>query len=141
MLEKIGSHAYRLNTPNTIHNVFHTALLRPAATDPFPSQQKDDYQPPAEMIDGNEEYVVERILDERFRRWGRGERHEFLVKYVGWQEPEWNDAVNMEDTIALDDWESYKQANGIVVQSSLNTPRSNEPPNAGGRSRRRRGGG
>lgn len=141
VLEKIGSHAYRLNTPNTIHNVFHTALLRPAATDPFPSQQKDDYQPPAEMIDGNEEYVVERILDERFRRWGRGERHEFLVKYVGWQEPEWNDAVNMEDTIALDDWESYKQANGIVVQSSLNTPRSNEPPNAGGRSRRRRGGG
>lgn len=137
MLEKIGSHAYRLNTPGTIHNVFHTALLRPAAMDPFPSQRKDDYQPPAEMINGNEEYMVERILDERFRRWGRGERHEFLVKYIGWQEPEWNDARNMEDTIALDDWETYKTMNGIVVQSALSIP--NEPPHAGGRSRRRRG--
>ena len=141
VLKRIGSHAYCLNTPNTIHNVFHTALLRPAATDPFPSQQKDDYQPPAEMIDGNEEYAVEQILDERFRRWGRGERHEFLVKYIGWQEPEWNDAVNMEDTTALDDWEAYKQTNGIVIQSSLNTPRPNEPPHAGGRPRRRQGGG
>lgn len=139
VLEKVGSHAYRLNTPSTIHNVFHTMLLRPAATDPFPSQRKDDYQPPAEMVDGVEEYTIERIMDERFRRWGRGERHEFLVKYIGWQEPEWNDARNMEDTMALDDWEAYKMTNGIVIQSTLNTP--NEPPHTGGRSRRRQGGG
>lgn len=37
VIEKIGSHAYHLDTPNSIHNVFHTMLLRPAATDPFPS--------------------------------------------------------------------------------------------------------
>lgn len=140
VLEKIGSHAYRLDTPHSIHNVFHTMLLRPAATDSFPSQQNDDYQPPAEMVDGNEEWVIEGVLDERFRRSGRGERHEYLVKWIGWQEPTWNDARNMEDATALDDWEAHKTANGIIIQSTLITP--DGPPHAGGRrSRRRRGGG
>ena len=35
--EVISSHAYRLNTPGEIHNVFHSSLLRPAALDPLPS--------------------------------------------------------------------------------------------------------
>ena len=47
VLEVIGTHAVRLNTPPGIHPVFHVDLLRPAATDPFPSQQSDDPQPPA----------------------------------------------------------------------------------------------
>ena len=36
VLEKIGSHAYRLNTLNTIHNVFHTALLTHGGRSPNP---------------------------------------------------------------------------------------------------------
>jgi hypothetical protein len=65
VLERIGSQAYRLNTPSGIHNVFHTWLLRPAASDPLPSQQQTDYQPPAIMVDGQEEWHVEKILKER----------------------------------------------------------------------------
>ena len=62
VLEKIGSHAYRLDTPPGIHNVFHTYLLRPAADDPFPSQKQTDWQPPAIINDeGEEEWEVERI--------------------------------------------------------------------------------
>lgn len=34
ILEPVGSHAYRLNTPPGSHNVFHVDLLRPAANDP-----------------------------------------------------------------------------------------------------------
>ena len=75
------------------------------------------------------------------RSYDQRQQTPFLVKYIGWQEPEWNDAANMENTTALDDWEAYKQANGIVIQSSLNTPRPNEPPHAGRRPRRRQGGG
>lgn len=70
------------------------------------------------MVDGDEEWAIEQVLDERFRRSGRGERHEYLVKWIGWQEPTWNDARNMEDTTALDDWETYKTTNG-----TLNTPK------------------
>ena len=37
VIEVIGSHSYRLNTPLGIHNVFYSRLLRPVATDPLPS--------------------------------------------------------------------------------------------------------
>jgi hypothetical protein len=39
ILEKIGTHAYRLDVPGNIYNVFHTALLRPASENPFPSKK------------------------------------------------------------------------------------------------------
>ena len=65
ILEKIGTHAYRLDVPGNIHNVFHTALLRPASENPFPSQEVSNYQPPGQLIDRELEYVVERIEGER----------------------------------------------------------------------------
>jgi hypothetical protein len=65
VLEAIGSHAYRLDTPPGIHNVFHVSLLRPATDDPFPSQSNGDYQPPPRLVNGEAEYLVEEILQER----------------------------------------------------------------------------
>jgi hypothetical protein len=107
ILEKTGSHTYRLNTPSAIHDVFHTSLLRPAHMDPFPSQRNDDYQPPAELTDenGNEEYRVDHILNEHTVKRGRGSRKEYLVKWTGWRRPTWTNAKFLEDTEALDKWE------------------------------------
>ena len=51
VIEVIGSHSYRLDTPPGIHNVFHSKLLRLAATDPLPSQTSDDAQPPTYIVD------------------------------------------------------------------------------------------
>ncbi|THC87391.1 hypothetical protein EYZ11_013163 [Aspergillus tanneri] len=82
VLEAISSHAYRLDTPPGIHNVFHVSLLRPAADDPFPSQINDDYQPPPVMVDGVEEFGVTEILDKRRVQVGRGYRTEYLVKWT-----------------------------------------------------------
>jgi hypothetical protein len=73
-------HTVRLNVPTGIHPVFHVELVRPAATDPFPSQIIDDTQPPPLIIDGEEEYEVEQILAVRRRKIGRGYRDEALVK-------------------------------------------------------------
>ena len=107
VLERIGSHAYRLNTPSGIHNVFHTWLLRPAASDPLPSQQQTDYQPPAIMVDGQEEWHVEKILKERLVDRGfLGKQKKYYVKWRGYQRPTWAWREDIEDTIALDEWET-----------------------------------
>ena len=62
VLEVISSHSYRLDTPPGIYNVFHASFLKRAAADPFPNQCQDDLQPPVIMVDGEEEWEVERIL-------------------------------------------------------------------------------
>ena len=67
MLEVISSHNYRLDTPPGIHDIFHTNLLKRAADNPFPSQRRGDFRPPAIMVDGEEKWEVERVLRERVR--------------------------------------------------------------------------
>ncbi|CBF80196.1 hypothetical protein AN7831.2 [Aspergillus nidulans FGSC A4] len=100
----VGSHAVRLNTPPGIHPVFHVDLLRLASSDPLPSQKNDDSQPPSIMVNGEEEYMVEKILDERRRRYGRGHRLEYLVKWSGYAQPTWEAATALEEVQALDEW-------------------------------------
>jgi hypothetical protein len=112
VLEVINPASYKLDTPPGIHNVFHVDLLRPAAADPFPSQVLDDPQPPAIQVDDTEEWLVERILDERHRKLpGRGSRtrHEYYVKWTGYAVPTWEPAVALADTAALD---TYLQDRG-----------------------------
>lgn len=111
ILKRIGSHAYRLDTPPGIHDVFHTMLLRPAASDPFPSQKLTDWQPPSILVedeDGegtHEEWLVEEILNERIVRVGRGQRAEMLVKWAGYATPTWTARLALEDTVAMDHYE------------------------------------
>jgi hypothetical protein len=86
----VGLYAYRLNTPPGIHNVFHTSLLHPVATDPLPSQIQDDIQPAPIIIDSEEEYEIEEILNNRIKR-GRGRngplKRQFLYKWTGYATP------------------------------------------------------
>ena len=104
--EVINSHAYRLDTPPGIENVFHVSLLRPAGTDPLPSQIVAEAQPPAIISeDGEEEYEVEEILRARTRKIGRGSRREVLVKWTGYARPTWEPLSSLEDTAALDTFE------------------------------------
>ena len=67
VLEVISSHSYKLDTPPGIYNVFHISFLKRAADNPFPSQRRGDFRPPAVMVDREEEWEVERVLRERVR--------------------------------------------------------------------------
>ena len=65
VLQRISLVAYRIELPQTmkIHNVFHVDLL-------IPHHQTEAYgetyrQPPPELIDGEEEYEIEEIIDQR----------------------------------------------------------------------------
>ena len=104
--EVINSHTYRLDIPPGIDNVFYVSLLRPAGTDPLPSQVVIDTQPPAIISeDGEEEYEVEEILQARTRKIGRGSHREVLVKWTGYLRPTWEPLASFEDTAALETFE------------------------------------
>ncbi len=107
VIEVVSPSAYRLNTPPGIHNVFNVDLLRPAATDPLPSQVVDDLQPPAILVDDDEHWLVERILGQRQKKLpGRGlrSRLEYQVKWTGYANPTWEPAFALKDTTALTDY-------------------------------------
>jgi hypothetical protein len=74
--------SYRLALPLQwkIHSVFHIDLLSPHRETEVHGR---NYQrPPPELIDNEEEYKVESILDSR--RTGRGRKLQYLVKWKGY---------------------------------------------------------
>jgi hypothetical protein len=113
--EAISASAYRLNVPSGIHDVFYVSLLRSVSTDPLPSQVQTDPQPPAIVVEGEEEFELESILEDRVTR-GRGRggllKRQFLCKWKGYQDLSWTDAVHCEDTAALD---SFEQRTGRTI--------------------------
>ena len=79
VIKVLGLLTYELDTPPGIYYRFHSDLLRKAASDPFPSQQRDDTRLPAIVDDnGDEVYEIEKILCARtYRR-----QRQALVKWV-----------------------------------------------------------
>ncbi|VDC02739.1 unnamed protein product [Peniophora sp. CBMAI 1063] len=80
MLEKIGASVYRLDTPPMwkTHNVFNEALLTPYTPPAFANPP----EPPPEMIDGEERYEVEAVINSKII--GRG-THRSMMYLVKWK--------------------------------------------------------
>jgi hypothetical protein len=72
-----------VNVPGHIHPRFHVDLLKRAENDPFPSQIRDDTQPPPLLIDGELKYTIEEIKRARLKEMGKGSRRKILVKWKG----------------------------------------------------------
>ncbi|QRW15631.1 Retrotransposable element Tf2 protein [Rhizoctonia solani] len=86
VIEKIGSHAYKLQLPHTmrIHPVFHINLLTKFHPDPH---GRDPPQPaPIITEEGEEEYKVEKILDSKWKGRGKTKKLWYLVKWKGYDE-------------------------------------------------------
>jgi hypothetical protein len=87
--KKVGRNTYRLRLPasmSRIHPVFNIVKLLPAPVDPIPGRQAKP-PPPPELIDGEEHYEVEQVLNSRWHR----NRLEYLVKWkgYGYEENSW----------------------------------------------------
>ena len=93
---------YQLQLPLSwkIHDVFHIDLLTPYKET---LMHRPNYlEPPPDLIDGEEEYKVEAILD--LRKWGRGRKQQYLVKWKGYSKAEnqWVDARDIHADQLLD---------------------------------------
>jgi len=77
--EVLGPVTYHLQLPNQwwIHNVFHASLLSPYWE--TEAHGPNFVKPPADLIEGEEEYEIEAITSHK--KWGRGYR--YLVKWKG----------------------------------------------------------
>ncbi len=75
---------YQLRLPAqwSIHPVFHVDLLTPYKETEFHGRNFE--RPLPDLIDGEEEYEVERIVD--LRRFGRGRQVQYLVHWKGYLE-------------------------------------------------------
>jgi hypothetical protein len=108
ILAKIGTHAYRLEIPKTwrIHDVFHVNLLSKDHPDRFPNRSKPP--PPTVEVDGEQQEVVERILNQRWTGKGKNRHIEYLVKWKGYDDPihdEWMDIRGMHNARQIiKDW-------------------------------------
>ena len=77
-----------------LHLVFNVVKLLPALEDPFPGQKVKPPLPP-EIVDREEHYEVERILDSHFTC----DQLHFLVKWKGYSDEE-NSWIPEEDLAA-----------------------------------------
>jgi hypothetical protein len=82
VVKQLSEAVYRLEIPRQwkIHNVFHANLLTPYKETDYTGQNFT--RPPPDLIDGEPEYEVEKILDAQPR--GRGRKMHFLVKWKGY---------------------------------------------------------
>jgi Chromo (CHRromatin Organisation MOdifier) domain/Integrase core domain len=78
--------SYRLKLPKTwkIFPIFNEILLTPYIPPSFPSQEKKHLRPPPEIIDNDEEYEIEEILDSCIRR----NKLYYLVHWLGYARDE-----------------------------------------------------
>jgi hypothetical protein len=86
VLEKVGRLAYRLQIPDhwKVHDVFSVAQLEPApppGSDPYNRPIPDE---PGPIEESTDVYEVDRIIDKRVIRKGRGVSTQYLVRWKGW---------------------------------------------------------
>jgi hypothetical protein len=81
IIKKLSDVAFKLELPPTwkIYPVFHTWLLEPAGSNPFPNQIENPPQP--EIVENEFEFEVDEILDYRLFR---GKIPQYLVHWKGY---------------------------------------------------------
>jgi hypothetical protein len=115
---------YQLELPAQwrIHDVFHVDLLTPYRETDFHGRNYE--RPPPDLINGEEEYEIERVVDSR--RHGRGGKIQYLIKWKGYPDSE-NQWVSWDDVNAPELLAEFKERNpnslshmrGIVGDENL----------------------
>ena len=81
VLQRIGELAYKLELPNNlrIHNVFHVSKLKE-----FHDDGRMQSPPPPILVEGEEEYEIDKVYKHRDLKKGKSIRREYLVRWKGY---------------------------------------------------------
>jgi hypothetical protein len=100
IIQRISSTAYRLEMPAKyrMHKVFHVSLLKPyLQSTRFPARRP--LRPPPLADQGDDVFLVERLLERRVRKLGRNTVIEYLVLWQGYPsyEATWESAAQLKN--------------------------------------------
>jgi hypothetical protein len=116
---------YRLELPTewSIHDVFHTDLLTPYRE--TPTHGTNYQRPPPDLVEGVEEYEVERVLDSC--RYGRGRKLQYLIAWKGYPDADnqwvnWDNAEGAEE--AIKEFKRLNPDREIHIKASVESPSS-----------------
>jgi hypothetical protein len=108
-----------LNILGHIYPRFYVDLLKRAENDLFPSQIRDNTQPPPLIINGEPEYIVEKIKRARLKKVGKGNRREILVKWKEYKKEIWEPRKEFLKTEALAQFErKFGTGDGVGEEDS-----------------------
>ena len=137
VLERVGKLAYRLDIPEhwKLHPIFTVAQLEPCPDpkdDPYKRPRPD--HPPAVTVDADgERWDIERLLNRRITRRGRGGKGictEYLIRWKGYG-AEWDAWVNVKNMVAPDLIEEYERHAGRRLPADRSaSPVPSEAPSA-----------
>ena len=115
ILEQVSPLSYRLKLPPHVraHPIFHISTMK-KYYDPDPDDDRKFPQPLPTLIDDQEEYEVERILDTRISR----NRREYLVQWKGYPSDEnmWIPEYDLNAPDLLREFEDKRKSNPGVLQ-------------------------
>ena len=125
VLEQLSEAVYRLEIPRhwKIHNVFHANLIMPYKETEL--HGPNFTRPPPDLIEGEQEFEVEKILDAQPR--GRGHKMHFLVKWKGY--PMSNNSWEPRENLHVD---------RLIAEYNKKKQGQTEPKKKGVKSRRAR---
>jgi Chromo (CHRromatin Organisation MOdifier) domain len=111
-----------------IHNVFHASLLTPYKV---MEEHGDNFvQPPLELIEGQEEYEVEQIMNSR--RQGRARKLQYLLRWKGYSRTHdsWEDATKVHAPKLIEEYHTRKQStvHAATIEKGTIKPISNTFP-------------
>src|ERR1700748_1453412 len=106
------------------HNAFHASLLTPYKAT---KEHRENFpQPLLEIIEGEEEWVVEKVLDSRWT--GRNKRLQYLLKWAGYPEAdnswEYKEDIFSPDLIADFHLKNPAAIKGVTIRSMSTAPAS-----------------
>jgi hypothetical protein len=115
--------AYKLKLPESlkIHPIFHVSMMQPWRQDEeFPAHQPILTRPPPINEDENR-FKVDRLLDKRTRRYGRGQRVEYLVRWLGYgpEDDTWEPVAHIDDDVVAEFEASHHAVNQPAVKKSV----------------------
>ncbi len=115
---------YRLKLPTqwSIHNVFHIDLLTPYRETDLHGSNYSRLAP--DLIDNDEEYEVEKVLDSR--QFGRGRKKQYLIKWKGYPDSD-NKWVDARDVHAPEAIREFKNQNS-ATRTHIRTGNTSESP-------------